>query len=158
MRKTQRELPTCPPQRDEKGYAYGAPDPYDVGEGKKFTPLLLHDGAPFAATRWTNLYIRAKLGLFGDIVGGPIAPALGYGIKDIEVRTPFWRGWSDRTLRAHLSYWSPVPKTTSQAATSVPIAIDQLRRTIALGRREAVGPAPWVAHTATTSQADKVTE
>jgi hypothetical protein len=54
-RKRQRELPTCPPQRDGKGYAYADSAPIDIGEGKKFTPLIPHHAAFFAVTRWTNL-------------------------------------------------------------------------------------------------------
>jgi hypothetical protein len=152
-RKRQRELPTCPPRRDEKGYAYGAPTPVDVGEGKKFTPLLLHHGAPFAVTRWTNLFIPARLGLFGDIVGGPLAPALGYGIKDIPVRTDLWRGWSDRTLRAHLSYWSAFAPSPA-AKTAPPIALSQLRDTLALSRRDAFGSSEWPIHDAIPTRPD----
>lgn len=90
-RKRQRELPTCPPRLDDKGYTYSAEHPLDVGEGRKFTPLLLHHAAPFAVTRWTNFFFPARLGLFGDFVGGPLQPALGNGILDIPVRTRKWR-------------------------------------------------------------------
>jgi hypothetical protein len=102
-----RELPTCPPQRDKhmKGYAYSAPQSYDVGDGKGYTPLILHHAAPFAVTRWTNLYFPAALGLFGDLVGGPLRPVFGLGVKDIPVSTATWRGLAGRTLVAHTSYW-----------------------------------------------------
>jgi hypothetical protein len=104
-RTLERELPTCPPQRDVKGYAFSAPKPSDVGEGKKYTPLILHHAAPFAVTRWTNLYFPAALGLFGDIVGGPLRPVFGLGIKDIAVSTSRLRGLASSTLLAHTCYW-----------------------------------------------------
>jgi hypothetical protein len=103
-RKKERELPTCPPQRDDKGFAYSG-EVRDVGMGRKFTPLVLHHAAPFAVTRWTNLYFAAGLGLFGDFVGGPLREVFGYGIRDVAVSTGKWRGLVRRTPLAHTSYW-----------------------------------------------------
>jgi hypothetical protein len=102
----QRELPTCPPQPDEKGYGFAATKPFDIGEGKKFSPVILHDGAPFAITRWTNFFFPAHGGLFGDFVGGRLAPSFGLGIQDIEVRSTGWRRILDFTLVAHTRYWT----------------------------------------------------
>jgi hypothetical protein len=121
-RKRQRELPTCPPQRDDKGYAYGAPAPVDIGEGKKYTPLLPHHAAPFAVTRWTNLYAPARLGIFGDLVGGPLGEAFGHGIADVAVKIPGWRGF---TPLAHTRYWDDAP---AQQALRDALALNQLRR------------------------------
>jgi hypothetical protein len=100
-RKRQRELPTCPPQRDVKGYGYNDSAPVDIGEGKKFAPLIPHHAAPFAVTRWTNLYFPARLGLLGDIVGGPLRSEFGLGISDIPVKTNGWN-W---TPAVHNRYW-----------------------------------------------------
>jgi hypothetical protein len=37
-----------------------------------------HHAAPFAVTRWTNLYFKSGVGgLAGDIVAGPVAPLFG---------------------------------------------------------------------------------
>lgn len=102
----QRELPTCPPQPDEKGYGFAATKPFNIGEGKKFSPVILHDGAPFAVTRWTNFFFPAHAGLFGDFVGGPLAPSFGLGVQDIEVRSTGWRLILDFTLLAHTRYWT----------------------------------------------------
>ena len=67
-RKRERELPTCPPQLDEeKGFAYSRRPPVEVGKGRKFTPLIYHHAAPFAVTRWTNLYFPVSGGIFGDL-------------------------------------------------------------------------------------------
>ncbi|MBV7336195.1 hypothetical protein KFU94_49765 [Chloroflexi bacterium TSY] len=104
-RKDQRELITCPPQRDQKGYSYSSPKSYEVGEKKKYTPLILHHAAAFAVTRWTNLYFPAKLGLFGDFVGGPLSKDFGEGIKDVPVSTIKWYGLANWTIASHNCYW-----------------------------------------------------
>ena len=103
-RRNERELPICPPLRDDRGYAFSGPV-IDVGLGKKFTPLLLHHAAPFAVTRWTNLYFPAAFGLFGDFVGGPLRGVFGLGIRDVEVTLSRWHGLYARTPLAHTSYW-----------------------------------------------------
>lgn len=125
-RKRQRELPTCPPQRDDKGYAYGVKPPVDIGAGKKFTPLLPHHAAAFAVTRWTNLYAPARWGLFGDIVGGPLAGVFGCGIRDIAVRVGGWRGW---TVAAHTAYWrrtTPESGAAASAGSALKVLVDVL--------------------------------
>jgi hypothetical protein len=111
-RKLQRELVTCPPQRDQKGYAYAPPRSFDVspqprGSGRplSYTPLVLHHAAPFAVTRWTNLYFPVRLAFWGDLVGGRLAPVFGPGIKDVEVCTRRWKGLAGLTLAAHTCYW-----------------------------------------------------
>jgi len=108
-RKEQRELPTCPPIRASKTrYAFNPHASVSVGQDvngkeKKFTPLILHHGAPFAVTRWTNIYIPAKHGLFGDFIGGSVAPSFGYGIREIPAHT---RGKiANNSPLAHICYW-----------------------------------------------------
>jgi hypothetical protein len=143
-RKRQREIVTCPPQRDAKGYAFSPPnsiivDSVEQGDGsyaeKRYTPLILHHAAPFAVTRWTNLYFPVKWGLMGDLVGGALAPAFGPGIRDVSVRTTRRLGW---TLRAHTSYWycsresKPQAAAISSQSTKVPDALDALRAALAL--------------------------
>ena len=129
-RQRQRELPTCPPQRDQKGYAYSPRQPLDLGEGKKFTPLFLHHAAPFAATRWTNLYFPTVLGFFGDFVGGPLRPVFGNGIRDVKVRTEGYGGLANITLLAHTEYWRPADNGDSRLSLPVlreALALSQLR-------------------------------
>lgn len=141
-RKGQREVVTCPPQRDVKGYAFSSPNSVVVSsveqqDGskavKRYTPLILHHAAPFGVTRWTNLYFPVKWGLLGDLVGGPLAPAFGPGIRDVPVRTTRRLGW---TLRAHTSYWYCSSDSGPQAATSpiakMPDSLDALRGALAL--------------------------
>jgi hypothetical protein len=143
-RKRQREVITSPPQRDSKGYAYSPPTSIvvgttDNGDGtkteKRYTPLILHHAAPFAVTRWTNLYFPVKWGLLGDLVGGRLASTFGPGILDIPVRTTRRLGW---TLLAHTSYWhcpkdaKPQAVAGSSSPTDVPEALDALRAALAL--------------------------
>jgi len=46
---------------------------------------VLYYGAPFAVTRWTNLWFPPILSFFGDIFGGPLRPLFGNGIRDVQV-------------------------------------------------------------------------
>lgn len=132
-RKRQRELPTCPPVVDEKGYAYSGTATYPVGNDKLFTPLILHHAAPFAVTRWTNIYFPACLGLFGDIIGGPLQKVFGPGINDIAVKMRSWRRY---TPAAHTAYWKveTSPTEKDQENETSPFAVDALRRALGLDR------------------------
>jgi hypothetical protein len=111
-KQSQREFPTCPPVPDAEDYG---DDPRNAYGYKNWTPFetpsgdvslwTLHHAAQFACTRWTNLYFPARLGLFGDIVGGPMRDAFGDGIKDVAVTCDRWRGLARFTIAAHVSYW-----------------------------------------------------
>lgn len=121
QRKRQRELPTCPPQRDTNGYGYAADTTYAI-QDKKFKPLYLHHAAPFAVTRWTNLYFPVYGGLGGDFIGGPLRPVLGLGIKDVPVQNPALGALRNRSPLAHTTYWhqvlADVATSVSQSETS----------------------------------------
>jgi hypothetical protein len=113
-RKREFEYPTCPPYPNPDGVYY-----------ERKTPMLNrripHHGAPFSCTRWTNLYFPYRRLIFGDLIGGPLRPIFGEGIKDIPVKMQYNR---DRpgflghlgallgtTLVSHVRYWKAVPKT-----------------------------------------------
>jgi hypothetical protein len=94
------ELPTSPP--------HGPNGPFPrqetyFADGRIRTIRMPTSASPFALTRWTNLYAPTRAIVFGDPIGGPIAPVFGVGILDIAVRfSSFWR----RNLPwAHTSYW-----------------------------------------------------
>lgn len=143
-RKRQRELPTCPPQLDDKGYAYRAPVSSDVGNGKKFTPLVLHHAAPFAVTRWTNLYFPAHLGVFGDLVGGPLHPVFGPGIRDIPVRTQALAGFARLTPLAHTLYWrGSAADGKPDQGKGLPLALPELEAAMALSFLRKFRPRAW---------------
>lgn len=113
--KEQREFPTCPPQ---------ANDPRDQQYGKSLldTPggsRLLHHAAPFACTRWTNLYFDK------DFIGGRIND-LGDWITNSEVlpqglfpHRRYWRGSNLTKLLAALDlddWWSTEENTSTALA------------------------------------------
>lgn len=91
-KKDSREFPTCPPVLEDGRFSY-MPD-----EAHRRP----HHAAVFAPTRWTNLYFPSKLLVFGDLIGGPIAPLFGKGVRDVEVRTDLRWG-----LASHTLYWTP---------------------------------------------------
>jgi hypothetical protein len=70
----------------------------------------MHHAAPFAAVRWTNIYDPHRLIFAGDIISGPLAPVLGRGIRDINLKE--LRGQSP--CFSHTLYWSlPKGRTNS---------------------------------------------
>jgi len=89
-----RELPTCPPNRSQHvnkgGFVVKLSD-----EAERFIdyPIIGHQ-APFAITRWTNLYFS------NDPIGGKLGPAFLNGIEDHELDPKSCRWWS-----SHVSYW-----------------------------------------------------
>jgi uncharacterized protein YndB with AHSA1/START domain len=101
--KEDRILPTCPPQTenmkvgDHRRCTYDFP--YQHEGGREGTFKVFNHGAPFAVTRWTNLYFTvARGGLVGDIVGGPLAGQFGPWVRDVELPSPVRRF-------AHTLYW-----------------------------------------------------
>lgn len=110
------ELPSCPPRPDEKGLTRR--DDYVVNGSRRSISLLTY-GCPFGPTRWTNLYAPVRAAMFGDLVGGPLAPEFGHGIRDVPVRiTPWWRR---RTLLAHTAYWR-----RTETGTALPELLDAI--------------------------------
>jgi hypothetical protein len=99
-----RVLPTCPPQTSEERKSHHARCtfelPYTDAVGRHRTFTVFDHGAPFAVTRWTNLYFPARWGgLKGDLVGGPIHGSFGRWILDVPL--------SGVHGAAHTSYWKP---------------------------------------------------
>jgi len=112
-RQAERELPVCPPVRDKGTYA---PRRFTYTIlGRKSTLRVLHYAAPFACTRWTNLYFPVRMGLLGDWVGGPLRPVFGLGIEDVPIR----HGWVRFVpLLGHTHYWKVPRKTPSEGSNS----------------------------------------
>ena len=114
----QREYPSCPPQaNDARDRQYG--------ESLLITKMdcceLLHHAAPFACTRWTNLYFDR------DFIGGPIE-SLGCWIvnKSVPPAGPFphTRYWHDKVDVAgllaalDLKGWWKTEENTSTALSA----------------------------------------
>ncbi|WP_295455152.1 hypothetical protein [uncultured Thiodictyon sp.] len=97
-RQADRELPTCPPAledtREGRTFAHRS----SGWRGARWIP---HHAAPFAPTRWTNLYFPTRFLVRGDPIGGPLAPVFGQGIRDLAVQTPVRRGFF-----GHTRYWT----------------------------------------------------
>lgn len=127
-RQRQRELPTCPPvqDKDHKGiphYAFDVWEKYTSNKGEHKLKAL-HHAAPFAVTRWTNLYFPTRWGIFGDFVGGSLKKWFGKGINDISVSTH--NKFRNYTPWAHTAYWrKPKKGKTDQA-------LDELRKSLDL--------------------------
>lgn len=114
-KKEERELPTSPPvleHVDGKGR-------FSYQHNNVWVP---HHAAVFGPTRWTNLYFPCRWTLWGDVIGGPMAPLFGSGIRDVPVGTNILGG-----LLSHTAYWK-LPKQPS--AGSVATHIQALRAAV----------------------------
>ena len=120
-KKDEREIPICPPFLEEITE--------DGAKVKKFTfkpaqTWLPHHAAVFGPTRWTNLYFPCRNVLWGDLIGGPMAPAFGQGVRDVAVETR-----PHSSLFSHSQYWA-FPKGVAESP--VPSWIGRLRETLRL--------------------------
>ena len=131
-RQQERELPTCPPAIDKTKagavtYAYEWYEFTHQDVNGDYRLRWLHSAAVFACTRWTNIYFPARLGVFGDLVGGPLRSVFGSGVFDRWVADPDG-GIAAHTLLAHVRYW----RTPKRSATCANSALDVLRKALAL--------------------------
>lgn len=106
--KRQREFPVCPPKEEDARDCGLLGRTYEDRDGSHYVHIL-HHAAPFAVTRWTNLYFP------GDIVGGPVARLFGEGVRDIELVAAS-RGWRDDLFpaRSHTRYWDHLQTNASE--------------------------------------------
>jgi hypothetical protein len=108
----ERVLPTCPPVTEHESASGHDRMTFDRSyrqpvTGVSQTFVVFHHAAPFAVTRWTNLYFTTRLfGLAGDIIGGPIGPKLGPWVRDVPLH-------STGLGSTHTSYWQPSAKSTA---------------------------------------------
>lgn len=94
-RVAERTFPASPPETDSadtQSFSY-------VGSAPA-THVIPHHAALFSAVRWTNIYAVPRLVLWGDIVGGPVAPLFGPGVRDIDLTGPM-----HGQFMAHVHYW-----------------------------------------------------
>lgn len=101
----EREFPTCPPRNLNGDGWLTFKNPNDGLQH-------FHHGGMFALTRWTNLYFPVSQLLWGDAIGGPIAPVFGDHVADLPV-------YENKTKRdsffAHVLYWALPPDEGSKA-------------------------------------------
>lgn len=93
MLQIQRELPTCPPQKDRGE---------DFCGWQEGSALLFHHAALFAVVQWTNFYYPS------DPVGGPLQTVFGSGIRDVELLDGANGRWT-----SHVRYWATPSKPGS---------------------------------------------
>lgn len=124
----EREFPACPPAfemiRGEPRFSFPSAE-----------LRIPHHAAAFAATRWTNLYFPCRRLLWGDFIGGPVAPAFGPGVKDVPVETTLRGNFFSHTL-----YWNfPSPRP---AADTPPPWLTALRRALRIVQDPAPATSP----------------
>ncbi|MBL4660111.1 MAG: hypothetical protein JKY19_07125 [Alcanivoracaceae bacterium] len=90
-----REMSICPPLSEGP-----VSNPRFSYSNSSTNGNIPHHAAPFAATRWSNLYFPCKAIIKGDIVGGPVVPLFGPGIRDVPVESSQQYG-----LLLHTLYW-----------------------------------------------------
>lgn len=128
-RAEERELPTAPPFRED-GTHFSYPRSGMVknpaspnGPSSPASARVVDHAAVFAVTVWTNLFFPCRFLLYGDLVGGPIAPVLGAGIRDLTVHTGIRGG-----LLAHTEYWNRFKNMPANAAPLVLVDVLDLDR------------------------------
>lgn len=89
----ERALPICPPEPEAESVAFTRKDL----PGKPRQP---HHAAVFAPVRWTNIFAPRRRLLWGDLIGGPIAPLFGPGVRDVALTGKIGTGFF-----AHTKYW-----------------------------------------------------
>lgn len=90
------EYPTAPPKKWSDATPYAKNIPYER-DGETKIVKQLHYDAVFACTRFTNYYFPT------DLIGGPIAHLLGWGIRDVALDDAAG-GWRSR-FGSHNWYW-----------------------------------------------------
>jgi hypothetical protein len=114
-RTLEREFPTCPPELlDGDGWL--------TFEDPNTRARQFHHGGLFALTRWTNLYFQVSNLLWGDAIGGKVAPAFGRNVADVCVHT------GDKPhddFFSHTLYWDiNRPNPNAQHIATLQKAID----------------------------------
>jgi hypothetical protein len=115
-----REFPRCPPVTEKDRISYSID--YEKAGARKGSIWVPHHAALFGPTRWTNLYFPVRFVIWGDMVGGALAPLFGAGIRDVAVRTAARLGFLSHTL-----YWA-VPKRGRRPS----LALEQVRKAMDL--------------------------
>jgi hypothetical protein len=102
-----REFPCClpAPETVQRDHVVSRRFSYEIDRGKKNSYRVPHHAAVFAPTRWTNLYFPSRAIVWGDLIGGPLQPVMGTGIRDVPVSTQQRYG-----LFTHTLYWSMPPE------------------------------------------------
>jgi hypothetical protein len=100
-----REFPTCPPQPEDDRDKGLLAKRVTLGD-REVTLCVLHHAAPFACTRWTNLYYPS------DLIGGRLKTQFGPFIQDCELPSP--TSWPT----SHVRYWQHAEEAALEKLTA----------------------------------------
>ncbi len=119
--RSHRELPTSPPEKSDPRDKRLTRQPID-DDGRPTGQLMrvLHHGAVYACTRWTNFYFS----WWRDPVGGPVRD-LGWGIDNVPALRESWLRWRPLPLVAHFQYWRQ-PTVTARLGSIIDTRRSQL--------------------------------
>ena len=119
-RVAERTFPASPPETDNadvQSFSYVGSPPA--------THVIPHHAALFSAVRWTNIFAAPHLVVWGDIVGGPVAPLFGPGVRDIALSTAMqWK------FMAHVFYWDLQRPRDDQHIRALRNAVNLLDRPV----------------------------
>lgn len=124
----ERVLPADPPvgERVEGQRRISWNLPYTDAVSRHGHKILIPDhAAPFALTRWTNLFFSTR-GLRGDPVGGVIPASLGSSVRNIELPVPPTGGF------AHSRYWERLRPKDRQRDPDAPEHVAALAEALGL--------------------------
>jgi hypothetical protein len=105
----QREFPVCPPIADEDDKEIFYYQHYTDANGKEKDVKILHHAAPFALTRWTNIFFST------DFVGGDMQRIFGKGVKDIKIDLKANFLVKLFYPKGHTNYWDGTYKESVEA-------------------------------------------
>ncbi len=136
-RQRSRELPTCAPAPDPQSGDDPTRQPFPYTYVSRYLssaglPSLrvLHHGAVFGPTRWTNHYFPVRGAVWGDLVGGPARETFGAGIRDVSLTHPSW--FTRWTLKSHSAYWSATPRDGTEPRHADGYPLPKLRQALHL--------------------------
>lgn len=104
------ERPTCPPiSPTSHVHDLLYHEPVGLPDGRRWSLKAPGSAGTFTCTRWTNVYVPSGFLLTGDLIGGPVAPTFGAGVRDRTVlgSRDAGRNWGNAPMwQAHSTYWS----------------------------------------------------
>lgn len=138
LKQNDREFPTCLPTLET--FTRGGDDiqrfSFELDRDHPRSYRVPHHAAVFGPTSWTNLYFPNSLIVRGDLIGGPLAPVFGDGVRDVPVETTLRGGLLSHTLYWRSKTFDPAPRHIQQLRDALDLAYT--RRPAAAG--VAVGP------------------
>jgi len=142
-RVAERELATAPPYLED-GAHFSFKRTGTRPDGTMQSARVPDHAALFGLTAWTNLYFPCRYMLRGDLVGGPVRPWFGSGVRDVAVSTRVRGGWLSHTL-----YWTRFENSSADplsAPQALVEALDLSRSTFPRRRRSEEALGASIAH------------